>query len=195
MKLYLVFLCVAFVFDFGELRKLVGSTNHEQLNQALDIYNKTKTKCPNIDDDAVEATKKAAECVENLELGSDTVCTVIKKNFPKCTKPIIDLMTNCVDDEYKFALPLAIKIVTELFNPCIFDNDAEEDKIEACKVLKEKRNYERLMTKTEVCDLRPKGKECLKQLTATCKNPLTKKTVMDFHDVSEDIMDEECNAV
>ncbi|VEN50423.1 unnamed protein product [Callosobruchus maculatus] len=223
MKLYLVFLCFAFVFvnakedsssseeiDFNELRKFVGSRNHEQLNQALDIYNKTKTKCPNIDEDAVEATKKAAECVEKLELGSDTVCTVIKKNFPKCTKPIIDLMTNCVDDEYKFALPLAIKIVTgfidqacnstveevlELFNPCVFDNDEEEDKIEACKVLKEKRNDERLMTKTEVCDLRPKGKECLKQLTATCKNPLTKKTVMDFHDVSEDIMDDECNAV
>ncbi|CAH1998222.1 unnamed protein product [Acanthoscelides obtectus] len=223
MKLYLLYLSIAVIFvnakedsssseeiDFNELKKFVQSANHEKMTQALDLYNKTKSRCPNIDEDVMEATKKVAECVENVELGSDTVCSVIKKNFPKCTKPFVDVLINCLDEEFKFALPLGIKMITgfidqacnstveevlELFNPCIFDNDAEEEKIEACKLINEKSKDDRLITKAEVCDLRPKGKECLKQLVQTCKSPITKKTVMDFHEVSEHIMDNECNAV
>lgn len=50
-------------------------------------------------------------CVENIELGSDTFCQLIRKNYAKCTKPIRDIVVGCLPPESRDLPLLGEKII------------------------------------------------------------------------------------
>lgn len=63
--------------------------------------------------------EQVGECVEDIDLGSDTFCSLIKKNFAKCSKPARDLITSCLPEESKGLPGLGEKIILAIIeNAC-----------------------------------------------------------------------------
>lgn len=54
--------------------------------------------------------------MEEIEWGSDTFCTVIRKNFAKCTAPARELIVGCLPEKSKDLPMLAEKIVSALID-------------------------------------------------------------------------------
>ncbi|CAH2010179.1 unnamed protein product [Acanthoscelides obtectus] len=86
------------------------------MKDARDIFNKTQEKCPNLKTDAEDVLKKVGECVVKIEMGSKTICQVIKEKIPKCSKPIIDLITPCVEEQHQYLVRLTFKMVQALMD-------------------------------------------------------------------------------
>ncbi|CAH1991376.1 unnamed protein product [Acanthoscelides obtectus] len=178
------------------------------MKDARDIFNKTQEKCPNLKTDAEDVLKKVGECVVKIEMGSKTICQVIKEKIPKCSKPIIDLITPCVEEQHQYLVRLTFKMVQalmdqacnstveellELFNPCVIDvEEEEENKFESCKRINEKMKDDLIPTKEEMCKLKSDGYDCMKELTKKCENPLTKKSSLDFAKVADDVLADMC---
>nr|CAI5827716.1 unnamed protein product [Callosobruchus analis] len=157
-----------------------------------------------------DVIEKVVQCIEKTEIGSNTMCTTIGQNLPKCAKPIVDLLTPCVEEKYQYVLPLTLKLITgfvqgacdstveellELLNPCVFDVDEEEEnKIDSCKKINEKIKDDTIPTKDELCGMKADGDDCITKLTDTCKNPLTKKVSMRFSGIGTSIIGEQCAA-
>lgn len=47
------------------------------------------------------AGTEVESCLEEIELGSETFCNLIRKNFGKCTAPVRELVVGCLPEKSK----------------------------------------------------------------------------------------------
>lgn len=55
-------------------------------------------------------------CLEEIELGSDTLCNLIRKNYGKCTKPARELIISCLPEKSKDLPVLGEKIILSIID-------------------------------------------------------------------------------
>ncbi|KAG5894171.1 hypothetical protein JTB14_001866 [Gonioctena quinquepunctata] len=198
--------------DIRELAVFVRDKfNITIINDLLRLGNMAKEKCPDIEDKAEKAVDEIGECITNIELGSETFCSLIRHNWKKCSKPGVDAVASCLPAESRDLPRMASKVilavidqacnstveqVLELFNPCMMEEDI--DKFAECTdiitSLKEQRD--KLPSKNLVCSLLPKMKGCRKaHQDASCKNPVTKQASARFSEAIEDATQEECETL
>ncbi|XP_056647900.1 uncharacterized protein LOC130452563 [Diorhabda sublineata] len=225
LVIFSVFLVICGFANAGTVSKKDSSSSSEELKELASLLEskfnitiikdleelgkKAKAQCPNIETQIEEVGSQIESCIEDIELGSDTFCSLMKKNLAKCAKPGVDLISSCLPAESKELPTIAIKVVSaiidqacrstveeilELFNPCILETDIST--ISACTeiktVLEEHRN--KLPSKSLVCSTVPKVKSCSKaHREASCKNPITNRVAANFQDAIEASIKDVCD--
>ncbi|CAG9863957.1 unnamed protein product [Phyllotreta striolata] len=198
-----------------DLRELAESIrdkyNTTLLLDIMKLIDEAKSKCPDIEDKAESVMEEIMSCADDIELGSDTFCSLIKKNYAKCTKPARDLVVSCLPEESKSLPALFEKIVValidnacsstveellELFNPCALENDPES--FDSCKAVKNavQQHANKMPSKSLVCSIIPKAKNCAKTiLDNSCKNTVTRNSVNKFYNAIDVATKDECDAL
>ncbi|XP_072388550.1 uncharacterized protein [Diabrotica undecimpunctata] len=198
--------------DIAEIAQMLNKRfNSTIILDVLKMAEKAKEKCPNIDDKIDEVGEKIVQCMDDIELGSETFCSLVKKNLAKCSKPLVDLITGCLPDESKDLPAMGEKIITaivdeachttveellELFNPCFMEKEFVS--VPACSEIKDVfvANRNKLPSKSLVCSMLPKVKSCVKgHVDASCKNPTTKRATLKFHEAIENAIKSDCDAL
>ncbi|CAH1101388.1 unnamed protein product, partial [Psylliodes chrysocephalus] len=180
----------------------------------LDIItmgDKIKEKCPDIEDKIEHTMDRVGECVEAVDLGSDTFCSLIRKNFVKCMKPAKELITGCMPQESKDipemiekmmmamidqACSSTVEEMLEMLNPCKMEKDPQT--FPACKeVMTTMEQYKnKLPSKAMICQTMPKMRMCMKAvLDASCPNQITKNAHMKMQDAIDKAMKDDCDAL
>ncbi|XP_056632279.1 uncharacterized protein LOC130442184 [Diorhabda sublineata] len=195
--------------------KEIGNLLKEKFNitlllDFLELGNQAKAKCPDIEEKMDNVVEQMGECAEQIELGDDTFCSLIKKNLKKCSKPVIDIITSCMPNESKDlpsiiekaiiatveqACQSTVEEILELFNPCYMQKDFIE--FQPCAdirtTLVEQRN--KLPSKSLVCSTIPKMRNCMKDhLEASCQNAITKRSSLKFQDAIWNSVKVDCKA-
>lgn len=50
-------------------------------------------------------------CINNIELGENTFCSLLRNNLEKCAEPVKKLLVGCLPEESKGLPVMAIKII------------------------------------------------------------------------------------
>ncbi|CAG9834924.1 unnamed protein product [Diabrotica balteata] len=198
--------------EVAELAQLLSKKfNTTIILDIVKMVEKAEDKCPNIEEKIEGVVDKVDQCMDEIELGSDTFCSLVKNNLAKCSKPLVDLITSCLPDESKDLPPMVQKIITavvdeachttveellELLNPCIIDKEFVS--VPACSEIKDVfvANRNKLPSKSLVCSMLPKVKTCVKgHVEASCKNPTTKRATLKFHEAIDNAIKSDCEAL
>ncbi|XP_018568676.1 uncharacterized protein LOC111691275 [Anoplophora glabripennis] len=182
--------------------------NPKILNKFIELSEKTKIQCPELEQTLDTTLEEVDNCIENTELGDNTLCSLLRNNLEKCLEPVKKTLVRCLPEESKGLPIMAIKIgkavvdqacnstveeILELLNPCT--RAKETLSYEACtKVRKIFREYKnKLPSKSLVCSLLPNIKSCDKfHQEASCKNPVTKSAMVNFFEAIDEATATEC---
>ncbi|XP_028143500.1 uncharacterized protein LOC114337290 isoform X1 [Diabrotica virgifera virgifera] len=185
--------------------------NTTLLLDMIKMAEQTKAKCPDLEEKLDEVSEKIEKCVDDVELGSETFCSLINKNLVKCTKPAIDLIASCLPEEskdlpvmlekmlaavVKQACSSTVEEVLELMNPCALEKDFAS--YPACKEIKtvidEHKN--KLPSKSLICSTMPKVRNCAKaHIEGNCQNTITRQAALKFHDAIDAALKDDCDAL
>ncbi|XP_072388553.1 uncharacterized protein [Diabrotica undecimpunctata] len=210
-----------------EDKKEDSSSSEENVREVAELLNKkfnttllldmikmadqTKAKCPDLEEKLDDVSEKIEKCVDDIELGSETFCSLIKKNLGKCSKPAIDLLASCLPEEskdlpvmlekmlvavVKQACSSTVEEVLELMNPCALEKDFAS--YPACREIKtvidEHKN--KLPSKSLICSTIPKVRNCAKaHIEASCQNTVTRQAALKFHDAIDAALKDDCDAL
>ncbi|CAG9834928.1 unnamed protein product [Diabrotica balteata] len=210
-----------------EDKKEDSSSSEENVREVAELLNKkfnttllldlikmadqTKAKCPDLEEKLDEISDKIEKCVDDIELGSETFCSLIKNNLGKCTKPAIDLLASCLPEEskdlpvmlekmlvaiVKQACSSTVEEVLELMNPCALEKDFIS--YPACREIKtvidEHKN--KLPSKSLICSTIPKVRNCAKaHIEGSCQNTVTRQAALKFHDAIDAALKDDCDAL
>ncbi|CAG9834927.1 unnamed protein product [Diabrotica balteata] len=185
--------------------------NTTLLLDVIKMAEKAKAKCPDLEEKLDDISEKIEKCVDDIELGSETFCSLVKNNLARCAKPAIDLIASCLPEESRDLPVLGQKIVVavvkqacsstveeilELFNPCALEKDFAS--FPACREIKtvidEHRN--KLPSKSLICSTLPKVRNCAKaHIEASCQNTITRQAALKFHDAIDAALKDDCDAL
>ncbi|XP_074026934.1 uncharacterized protein [Leptinotarsa decemlineata] len=198
--------------DIKELAQLVKDKfNTTIIYDLLKLAKKAEEKCPDIEGKIEGAIDQILECITDIELGADTLCSLIRNNWEKCSKPGWDAVASCLPAESKdlphlfgkvfFALVdqacnSTVEQILELLNPCGLKNNYET--FPECKdVLKTFTSHKNeLPSKSLVCSMLPKLKNCAEAHDkAGCENPITRQASNQFFEAVEDATKDDCDAI
>ncbi|CAG9863956.1 unnamed protein product, partial [Phyllotreta striolata] len=201
-----------------EIKKMAQSIrakyNTTILLDLLKLADKVNEKCPHLEDKLDSVGEKVSACIENIELGSKTICTLVKENFMQCFKPVRDVMVSCMPEESKdlpvmvgkvivalvnTACQSTVEEVLELFNPCQMQAMHHENfsKTPACKQVKTAivQHKNKLPSNSLICEILPKMHTCEEAvMQQVCKNSVTRNIVTKFHNAVENSLKTECDA-
>ncbi|KAJ8918634.1 hypothetical protein NQ315_013140 [Exocentrus adspersus] len=196
--------------------KSVASIVENKLNSTiitdmLALIEQTKKQCPDIQDKLDSTTDQVATCIDNIDLGSDTFCAIIRKNLGKCSEPVKKLLDGCLPEESKDLPAMGIKIISaiidqacnstveeilELFNPCMMEKEFKS--YEACTKVKDAvtEHKSKLPTKSLICSMLPNLTSCVKShRDASCKNPVTKESLINFYEAIDTATASDCQEI
>ncbi|XP_018568653.1 uncharacterized protein LOC108908944 [Anoplophora glabripennis] len=195
--------------SIGELVTLLETKlNSTIFSDILVLINKTESRCPGIEEKLDKAVGEVGECLDDIDLGEDTICTVTRKNLEKCSEPITKILVDCLPEESKGLPILGIKIlkavldqacnstveeILELLNACTLKK--EFDYFDTCTSLKNtfQQYRDKVPSKSLVCSLMPNVKSCIKShQEASCKNPVTRAVMVKFYDAIDIATASEC---
>ncbi|CAH1101382.1 unnamed protein product [Psylliodes chrysocephalus] len=199
----------------SEFKKIAEQVNERYNTTVLldigELINKVDEKCPNLEKQMDNVAEEIHNCIDDIELGNDTLCHAVQENFVTCFKPVAVLINSCMPEESK-DLPFmlgkmvqglitqachsTVEEILEIFNPCIYE--ADTDTLPACEEVETVVNEHKskLPSKSLICHTLPKERNCAKSMVeGTCKNPITKNTVIKFHDAVEHAIKEDCDAL
>nr|XP_023023452.1 uncharacterized protein LOC111511653 [Leptinotarsa decemlineata] len=197
--------------DVKEIAKYVQDKfNSTIVFDIMTLIKKTEDKCPDIEEKLERAGEEIGECIEQIELGSETFCSLLRKNGQKCTKPGVEAIASCLPEESKELPAMLSKIIwvvidqacnstveeiLELFNPCVMNKEA--NKSPECTAVKDTivSHKDQLPSKSLICSLVPKVKSCAAKHEGGCTNPITKNANLHFQNAIEDAIKDDCDAL
>ncbi|CAG9863958.1 unnamed protein product [Phyllotreta striolata] len=215
---FAVLLIGSFVYgksEENEVQKLVTDFLEDKasdlslFNDIIEMADKTKKNCPDLDAKLNATMIEVQKCTEEIKIGPNTICTILKTNIVPCTKPVRELMVSCLPQESK-ELPLVLERIfitiikqacsstmeeiLEFFNPCQFSKNVSSFPScqEVANTVQTFRN--KMPSKEFVCSLLPKLRTCSKDIhNATCTNIITRTVFLNLHQALEDNTKDVCN--
>ncbi|XP_023019884.1 uncharacterized protein [Leptinotarsa decemlineata] len=225
MKTFVIAVIFFHVYSFGdgsiedkwfekEVIKNLAGLLKEKFNAThiFDVIKVAKTaqqKCPNIEGKLEGVLDSITECITDIEIGSDTFCSLIRKNWAKCSKPLFDEVTNCLPVESKdlphmFGKALFAIVdqacnstgeqIMELFNPCGFQEDIRifQKCEDVWNLLMGHKTV--LPSKNIVCSMLPKLKNCaMAHERSSCRNPITREGNNQFYEAVVGATKDDCD--
>ncbi|XP_023023451.2 uncharacterized protein [Leptinotarsa decemlineata] len=197
--------------DFEEIAEFAkNKLNTTIIYDLMKLVKKTQEKCPDIEEKLEHAGEEIGECIEKIELGSETFCSLLRKNGERCSKAGVEAIASCLPEESKELPAMLSKIIwviidqacnstveeiLELFNPCVLNEEAS--KSPECTEVKDAlaSHKDQLPSKSFVCSMIPKVRSCSKKFESGCTNPITKNANLHFHDAVEEAIKEDCDAL
>ncbi|XP_074026936.1 uncharacterized protein isoform X2 [Leptinotarsa decemlineata] len=198
--------------DIKEIAEMVKEKfNSTIVFDVLRLAKLTKDKCPDVEEKAENALGEIAECISDIELGSETFCSLIRNNWEKCSKPGLDAVASCLPEEskdlpYMFSKIIAaivdeacnstVEEILELFNPCGFDDEDSRELPECNEIVSTVASYkDKLPSKNLICSMLPKMRKCGIAQNESCKNPITKRAGLHFQEAIESATKDDCDAL
>ncbi|CAH1101378.1 unnamed protein product [Psylliodes chrysocephalus] len=202
--------------DDNEIQKLVTAFLEQKasslsvMNDIIEMVDKTKKNCPDLDVKLNATIAEVQKCTEEIKIGPNTICTILKTYVIQCTQPVRELMTSCLPQESK-GLPLVLERIfitmirqacsstmeefLEFFNPCQFSKSVSN--FSSCQelttVVESFKN--KLPSKEFICSILPIMRNCSKDIhNTTCTNIITKTVFLNLHQALEDNTKDVCRA-
>ncbi|XP_074026937.1 uncharacterized protein [Leptinotarsa decemlineata] len=178
----------------------------EDLMKLIDM---SKDKCPDIEKKLETTSNEIEACIREVKLGSNTLCSFVRKSWKKCTKIGIDAVSGCLPAEAKNIPRLLVNIIwavvdqacrstfeetLELFNPCAFTKGSNTT--ECTEIKQDLRSHRQKLPSTNfVCSFIPKVRSCVEIHEAPCKNPITKQAALHYLDAVEKTSKDDCESL
>ncbi|XP_056648333.1 uncharacterized protein LOC130452869 isoform X1 [Diorhabda sublineata] len=201
----------SFEEDFKEIMNLLEEKiNITVLSNFIVLGNKIRSKSLDIGEKMNTVEDQIEECIEEIDFRDETICSLLRKNLKKCSKPAIDLISYFLQENSKDFSSMVEKIIVvmveqtcqstveeilELFNPCFMRRNFID--FQPCVEIKTSLDEFRhqVSYKSFFCSIIPKMRNCMKEhLQASCQNSITRRSSLKFQDAVWNSVKDDCKA-